>query len=102
MKLRVAPAALEDLQDIDDYSIKIWGVEQADRYLAMLWTTFEQLMQTPEKWRLRPELHPDCRICFAGRHAILFRVKDGVLEVARVLHEAMDYPRHVDELFGAE
>jgi toxin ParE1/3/4 len=102
MKLRVAPAALEDLQDIDDYTFKKWGGEQADRYLAMLWDTFEQIMKKPEKWRLRPELHPDCRICFAGRHAILFRIKDDVLQVARVLHDAMDYPRHVEGLFRGE
>jgi len=102
MKLRVAPLALEDLQSIDEYTVKKWGAEQADRYLAMLWATFEQIMTKPEKWRLRPELHPECRICFAGRHAILYRVKDGVLEVARVLHDAMDYPRHVDGLFSGE
>lgn len=102
MKLRVSPSALEDLQQIDDYTVSKWGAEQADRYLAMLWDTFEQIMQKPERWRSRPELHPDCRICFAGRHAILFRARDGVLEVARVLHDAMDYPRHVEGLFGGE
>jgi plasmid stabilization system protein ParE len=48
---------------------------------------------------LRPELHPDCRICLAGRHAILFRVKDGRVEIARVLHDAMDFPRHAQDLF---
>lgn len=68
----------------------------------MLWDTFEQITNTPERWRVRSELHPDCRICFAGRHAILFRIEEGVLEIARVLHDAMDYPQHVDGLFESE
>lgn len=31
MKVHVAPAALEDLQMIDDYTVRKWGVEQADK-----------------------------------------------------------------------
>jgi plasmid stabilization system protein ParE len=53
----------------------------------------------PTRWRLRPELHPDCRIYLAGRHAILFRVKTDRVEMACVLHDAMDLPRHTEDLF---
>lgn len=52
----------------------------------------------PTRWRLRPELHPDSRICLAGRQAILFRVKTDRVEMARVLHDAMDLPRHTEDL----
>jgi len=48
---------------------------------------------SPGRWRLRPELHPYCR------HAILFRVKDERVEIDRVLHDAMDFPRHAEVLF---
>ena len=49
---------------------------------------------------LRPELHEECRICYAGRHAILYRIKEDHIEIGRVLHEAMDYPRHVERLLS--
>lgn len=100
MKIRLSSSALGDLEDIDDYTASKWGAEQADRYVAMLWDTFEQIVLKPERWRLRPELHPECRICFAGKHAILFRVRDGQVEIGRVLHEAMDYPGHLQGLFS--
>jgi plasmid stabilization system protein ParE len=55
--------------------------------------------QTPGRWRLRNELHPGCRICFTGRHAILYRIHEGRVEIARVLHDAMDFPRHIPKDF---
>jgi toxin ParE1/3/4 len=100
MTIRLSFSALGDLQEIDGYTAHQWGAEQADRYLAMLWDNFEKISQKPERWRLRPELHEECRICFAGRHAILFRIKEDHIEIGRVLHEAMDYPRHVERLFS--
>ncbi len=99
MRFRLAHAAIEDLESIDDYTVRNWDAEQADRYLAMLWATFERIADNPTRWRLRSELHPDCRICLAGRHAILFRVKDDSVEIARVLHDAMDFPQHSEDLF---
>ena len=79
--------------------MRAWDGDQADRYVAMLWATFEHIAENPTRWRLRPELHPDCRICLAGRNAILFRVRDDRVEIARVLHDAMDFPHHTEELF---
>lgn len=65
----------------------------------MLWATFERIAANPNGWRLRPKVHPECRICMAGRHAMLFRILDARIEIARVLHDAMDYPRHAEDLF---
>lgn len=99
MIFRLAQAAIEDLEAIDDYTVRAWDAEQAERYLAMLWETFESIATDPARWRRRPELHLDCRICLAGRHAILFRVKDNQVEIARVLHDAMDFSRYAEDLF---
>ena len=99
MSFRLARAALDDLESIDDYTVKKWGVEQSDTYLAMLWATFERIAQTPSRWRLRPELHPECRVCFAGSHAIFYCIRGDSIEVARVLHGTMDFSRHTDALF---
>lgn len=99
MIFRLAQAAIEDLESIDDYTVRTWDADQADRYLAMLWATFENIAENPTRWRLRPEFHPDCRICLAGGHAILFRVKDEPRRSCCVLHDAMDFPRHTEDLF---
>lgn len=99
MSFRLSRAAIEDLQAIDAYTVQAWDAEQADRYLAMLWATFEQIAKHPTRWRIRADIHLDCRICFSGRHAILYRLRDGHIEIARVLHDAMDFPAHAIDLF---
>jgi toxin ParE1/3/4 len=99
MKFHLAQAAIEDLESIDDYTVRTWDADQADRYLAMIWASFERIAENPCRWRLRPELHPECRICLTGRHAILFRLRDDRVEIARILHDAMDLPRHAEGLF---
>ncbi|HBJ83227.1 MAG TPA: hypothetical protein DDZ88_05005 [Verrucomicrobiales bacterium] len=101
MKFRLSTAALEDLDSIHNHTLSTWGEEQAERYLAMIWSTFERIANAPRQWRLRPEIHPDCRICFSGRHAILFRVAVEKIEIARVLHDAMDFPEHMMDAFSS-
>tara|TARA_R110002049_G_scaffold102871_2_gene248910 strand:- start:82 stop:381 length:300 start_codon:yes stop_codon:yes gene_type:complete len=90
MRVRLAPSALEDLESIDDYTVETWGADQATMYLKLIWDRFEWIGKDPFRLRLRPEIHPDCRICFVGRHAILYRVRVEEVEIARVLHDASD------------
>ena len=99
MRLRFSKLALGDLDSIYSDTIEKWGREQADRYVGIIWATFEKVAQTPERWHLRNELHPGCRICFVGRHAVLYRIHEGRVEIARVLHDAMDFPGHLPRDF---
>jgi toxin ParE1/3/4 len=50
---------------------------------------------SPERYKLRNDLFPDCRLAAEGRHVILFRAQDQMLEIVRVLHGAMDFKRHL-------
>ena len=99
MRMRLSKLALGDLDSIYSDTVEKWGREQADRYVGAIWAAFEKVAQAPERWRLRAELHPGCRICFIGRHAILYRIHEGRVEIARVLHDAMDFPRHIPRDF---
>lgn len=49
MIFRLAHAAIEDLEAIDDYTMHAWDADQADRYLAMLWATFERIAADPTR-----------------------------------------------------
>ncbi len=102
MRLRLSRLAYADLDSIFTYTLTKWGQEQADRYVGALWDTFEKIADAPERWRRRDELHPGCRVCFAGRHAILYRMHEGRVEIARVLHDAMDFRRHIPADFMGE
>jgi toxin ParE1/3/4 len=102
VKVKLAKLALADLNEIYARSVLQWGETQADSYVTDLWSTFDTISASPDRWRLRPEIHPDCRICFCGRHAILFRIHNGRVEIGRVLHDRMDYKRHIPRSFTGE
>ena len=100
MKLALTHAALEDLRSIRAYTLETWGAEQEERYLNRIWAKLDSLRADPTRCRLRADLFPGCRIAAEGKHVILFRANDDLLEVVRVLHAAMDFKRHVDSEDG--
>lgn len=95
MKLRLTQAAVEDLRSIRAYTLETWGDDQERRYLDRMWSRFQDLCLHPERYRVRPDLFPGCRIAAEGRHVILFRAESENLEIVRVLHAAMDFKRHL-------
>lgn len=95
MKLKFTKAAVEDLQSIRDYTLETWGETQEAAYLKALLSKLRQLLDSPERFRKRDDLFPGCRIAGEGKHVILFQVNDGMLEVVRILHSAMDYKRRL-------
>ena len=101
MRFRLSKLAYSDLDSIYAYTLAKWGREQADRYLGTLWDTFDKITAEPERHKVRDQLYPGSRICFAGRHAIIYRIRESRVEIARVLHDAMDFRRHLSSDFMA-
>lgn len=95
MKLALTEAALEDLRSIRTYTLETWGAEQEEIYLDKIWSQIEAIRSDPFRYRLREDLFPGCRIASEGRHILLFRASIESLEIARVLHSAMDLKSHL-------
>jgi toxin ParE1/3/4 len=102
MILDFTKAAVSDLQSIRSYTLETWGPEQEQRYLNELWKKFDEILTDSERWRCRDDLFPGCQIAAQGKHVILFRVQDTVLEIVRILHGAMDFPRQIHDVSEAE
>jgi toxin ParE1/3/4 len=77
MRLRLSRLALLDLEDIHRYTWDKWGEEQAARYAAQIADALETIASEPERWRVRNDIYPGCRVCLSGKHAILYRNHDG-------------------------
>jgi toxin ParE1/3/4 len=99
MTLDFTPAAVSDLRSIRDYTIEKWGPEQEQIYLDSLWSKFQEILGAPEKCRARNDLFPGCQIAAQGRHVILFRIQGTTLQIVRILHCSMDFPRHIPKDF---
>lgn len=88
--------AAADVDGVGAYTLKTWGEAQAIRYLTDLDETFAALAHVPSLGRSRDDLRPGLLSCNCGKHVVFFRRDEhGNAEILRVLHERMDFARHV-------
>lgn len=92
-RYRVSRRAAADLRDIGRFTQERWGRSARIEYLRRIAKTFGQLAANPTMGRLRPEISKAIRTFPVGMYLVIYRVEPGQLvEVIRVVHQAMDYP----------
>ena len=82
-----------DPTDIYLYSFRGFGEGKADAYVAGLSERLQRLADSPRLGR-PAEIRPDLLRYRYGRHLIFYRTEATGIFVVRILHEAMDFPRH--------
>lgn len=88
---RLSRLAEADLREISATTITNWGVAKARAYLKSLDKTMLALAQNPDLGRERSEVYAGARSFPSGKHVIFYRTAaQGVIEIARVLHQRMD------------
>jgi toxin ParE1/3/4 len=88
--LEIAENAQRDILEIRLYSTEVWGIEQADNYLARLSASFETLCSNSMLGKSRDDLRPGLRQLVIGEHRVLYRLTDDMVWVLRVAHTKMD------------
>ena len=89
------PRAIQDLEEIADFTLEMWGSEQEDIYLELLEKAFIAISKNPNLGRVYDEVYSGLRRYLAGRHIILYQVTDDAVEIVRVLHHSMDFESHL-------
>ncbi len=92
---RLSPAAERDLESIWAYTVRQWGVDQANRYIDSLTAAFAELAQSPKTAPSCEHIRPSYRRWGVERHIIYFRLTDFGIAVIRVLHDRMEASRHL-------
>lgn len=87
---KLTPAAEGDLEAIWRYTAHSWGVEQAQRYIDSLATTFDLLDHEPALAREREEFTPPVRIHPHAHHLIVYITTGEGILIVRVLYKSMD------------
>ena len=93
MKLRILPAAHEDLHEIWLFGCREWSRDRANRYSSDLMGRIGRLTENPLLAPPAPDLNPGYRRMIAGAHVVFYRVEGDVVEVVRVLHQSRDAGR---------
>lgn len=83
----------QDLFGIYEYTLENWGIDQLKIYSAHIEQALRSLVKHPTDHRsiAREDLAEGCRCHKVQHHWIVYRLKRGQIEVARILHERMDF-----------
>jgi len=92
----LSPKAKADLSDLWDYTYSVWSVEQAEKYVRELWAAMQEQTRDLTKSVDIGDVRKGYKKVRSGSHVIFFKVtRDGVVEVVRILHQKMDFDRHL-------
>ena len=85
----------DDLDDIYVYSVQNFGEAQADTFFLSLCACLQTLADNPRMGRAASWLNPGLLWHQHERHLIFYMTEDADIFIVRVLHEAMDFIRHL-------
>ena len=99
MKFRLSSYADHDILSILKYTKKVWGSEQGFTYLGLLVRARDKIVANPylPGSKSRNDLAAGCRSFRCGKHIFFYRLRNKTLEIARILHESMDFERQINE-----
>ena len=93
-RYRLSPLAEQDLEGIWIYTAEHWSLEQADRYVGDIISTFDLIAEHPQKGRV-VQVRPGYLKFSSGSHDIYYKRGDRGVDVIRILHQRMDAQRHL-------
>ena len=95
---RLRSLAQDDLETIWNNTVEQWGIDQAERYLDMLFTCFDDLAANPLLGRQRDEVNPGYRSFPQGRHVVFYKLEPTGIEIIGIVHQRVDVDRHLDTI----
>ena len=87
--------AAADFEEIYEFTIDRFGLQQARTYLTGLSERFDAVAQNPMLGRDASELSPGLRRLVYQSHVVFYVATDLGVRVIRVLHQSMDVARHL-------
>ena len=96
-KIRLSRKAIADLDGIWDYTVETWSEDQAVVYYRQIYTAIQGLNNIPVFLEKAYDIIKHGLLGYKVGHHIIFykKGKDGSISVDRILHERMDYQRHL-------
>jgi toxin ParE1/3/4 len=87
--------AQSDLAEIWSYTASRWGSNQAERYIREIWRAIEITADNPSRGRACDDIRAGHFKTLVGSHVIIYRPMGDGIGVVRILHQQMDFRRHL-------
>lgn len=93
-KAEFSSLALSDLKGISRYTVRIWGADQATRYVDEIQACIQQIAEQPSMGRKCSALKSGYHSLEQGRHVIFYYQRAGTVIFSRILHQRMLPKKH--------
>ena len=95
MKCVFSPDAQADIDAIWENTFDAWGEVQAEAYVQLFQTASLTLAKSPRVGRDNSEVRHGYRRYNVGSHVVFYRIGDDFVDIVRILHQRMDFDRHL-------
>jgi toxin ParE1/3/4 len=97
-KVIIRQKAIDDLNDIWDYTFEQWSENQADKYYGAIKFACKEIGENPYLGREYAGIKRNLLGLKYGKHIIFYHViSEDEIEVIRILHERMDLKNRLTE-----
>lgn len=97
-KVILRQEAIDDLNNIWDYTIEKWSENQADKYYATIKFACKEIGENPDLGKEYTGISRNLLGLKSGKHIIFYHlISDDEIEVIRILHERMDLKNRLTE-----
>lgn len=94
LKLLLSPQAINDLEDVFEYTVQNWSVTQAENYQNLLFESMNTMLRSPKIGTKYYFIKGEYRKLNSSKHIIFYRIEEATCIVVRILHERMDLNSH--------
>jgi toxin ParE1/3/4 len=91
----LSPRAQTDLDKIWDHTADRWGLDQAETYTRDIWQRIEEVAARPTIGQDCSEIRAGYYKTSCGSHFLFYRLIAEGIDIVRILHERMDFERHL-------
>lgn len=97
-KVVLRQEAIDDLNDIWDYTFEKWSERQADKYYATIKLACNGIAENPDVGKEYGGISRNLLGLKSGKHIIFYQsISEDKIEVIRILHERMDLKKRITE-----
>ena len=91
----LSPRAQADIEDIWDYTARLWDADQAERYVSDLRRAIELVAADPRCGTKCDDIRAGYFKYLAGSHVLFFKSTRNGIDIVRILHASMDFGQHL-------
>jgi len=97
-KFIISEKAVEDLNDIWNYTAENWPVEQANRYYNLILDEIEYVSENFENIKDFGNVRKNYKYSKVKSHLVFYKKTENTeMEIVRILHERMDIKNRIND-----